>query len=96
MLVSVKGLLARFQVAEMLRVVGTARDERIVQLGLKVQPPAWLEIDQGIRAACDTFDIEEAVFPQINTLAEGQRLAQAYTALRNIARHYDDASRTAG
>lgn len=95
-LVLTKMLLARFQVAEMLRVVGTARDERIQRLGLKIPNPVWTEIDDRMQEANEVFGCKIEAYPMtVNPLIRDARPEFYYVTLRKIAKFYDTASRNA-
>lgn len=94
-IIATKTLIARFRVAEMLRVVGTARDERVRKLGLEVANPVWTEINLGLQEARETFGIESRLTSVIPDPAMDGRIPFYYQALRDTARFHDTASRNA-
>jgi hypothetical protein len=89
-------LEARFLVAEMLRLVGTARDERVKKLGLTVEPPVWNQVNAALEEARKAFGMEPIGTPTTASNREPEILLEFYyRALRETAEFYDTMSRNA-
>lgn len=88
---STNRLLARFQLAELLRVVGTARDPRVQQLGIAITKPNWNKIVREFNNKWGLVGIGLLHVPEDKNAAN----QEAYDMFRRAAKIYDDTSRAA-